>query len=307
MAAQASREVSMALGFYTACMQERPLAEVARWAAEHGFSSLDVAIGRRGHLDVAVLDERSAAGIRRLLESHGLAISSLTYTANNLHPNPGCREGINAYVQSGVRAAGLLGCPTVTTLVGRDPTRSIVENIEDAERIFLPMAEAAGDAGIRIAIENAVMEDWHPDGYPGNLAYSPELWEWLASIDLFLALDPAHLVTLGIDPVRATQGSVSRIAHVQANDVEIFPARRDRYGWPGRAGYRVDPAESRWWSFRLPNLGEVDWPAVIAALRAGGFTGTVCIENADSHWSGEADLVEAGLMEAHRALVALVA
>jgi hypothetical protein len=23
------------------------------------------------------------------------------------------------------------------------------------------------------------MEGWHPDGCPGSLAYSPELWEWM--------------------------------------------------------------------------------------------------------------------------------
>lgn len=296
----------MSLGFYTACMLERPLAEVAQWAADHDFSSLDVAIGRLGHVDVAGLDERAAVSIRELLEVHGLGLSSLTFTANNLHPDADCRQGVNAYVLAGVRAAAMLGCPTVTTLVGRDPARSILQNLDDAEEVFLPMAEVAHDAGVRIAIENAVREDWHPDGYPGNLAYSPELWEWLASIDLFLALDPAHLVTLGIDPVAAIEHSASRIAHVQANDVETFPDRRDRYGWPGRTGYRTDPMGARWWTYRLPNRGELDWPAIVASLNEGGFEGTVCIENADSHWSGEAGLVEAGLMDARKSLATLV-
>ena len=34
---------------------------------------------------------------------------------------------------------------------------------------------------MKIIIENCVMEGWHPDGYPANLAYSPELWEWLTT------------------------------------------------------------------------------------------------------------------------------
>ena len=37
------------------------------------------------------------------------------------------------------------------------------------------------------------MEGWHPDGYPGNLAYSPELWEWMFSLGLKLNFDPSHL------------------------------------------------------------------------------------------------------------------
>jgi hypothetical protein len=28
----------------------------------------------------------------------------------------------------------------------------------------------ATEHGVRLAIENCPMEDWHPDGYPGNLA-----------------------------------------------------------------------------------------------------------------------------------------
>lgn len=297
----------MALGFYTACMTERPLAEVARWAGDHGFTCLDVAVGPEGHLDVETINERTASAVSELLGQHGLAISSLTYAANNLHPHPDTRARTNAYVRASVEAAALLGCPTVTTLVGRNPYASVVENLADAEGAFVPIADLAGELGVRVAIENALMDDWHPDGYPGNLAYSPELWEWMSSIDLFLALDPAHLVAVGIDPLRATEGWVPRIAHVQANDVEILHDRRDRYGWPGRTGYRIDPLDSRWWAFRLPGRGGIDWPAMLASLRAGGFTGTVCLEHADPDLSGEASLIEAALTAAQQVLAPLAA
>jgi hypothetical protein len=39
--------------------------------------------------------------------------------------------------------------------------------------VFPPLVEHAGNRGVRLMIENCVMEGWHPDGYPGNLAYSP--------------------------------------------------------------------------------------------------------------------------------------
>jgi sugar phosphate isomerase/epimerase len=45
----------------------------------------------------------------------------------------------------------------------------------------------------------------HPDpavrNYPGNLAYSPELWEWMFSLGVELNFDPSHLVWLGVDPL----------------------------------------------------------------------------------------------------------
>ena len=93
--------------------------------------------------------------------------------------------------------------PTVGTFVGRDPGRSVRENLADAEAVFAPLVDHAGEAGVKLIIENCVMEGWHPDGYPGNLAYSPELWEWMFSIGLYLNFDPSHLVWIGVDPVAA--------------------------------------------------------------------------------------------------------
>ena len=89
--------------------------------------------------------------------------------------------------------------------------------------------------GVKLIIENCVMEGWHPDGYPGNLAYSPELWEWMFSLGLYLNYDPSHLLWMGIDPVEAVRPYVDRIPHAQAKDIELDPAARNRFGWPGRA------------------------------------------------------------------------
>ena len=69
------------------------------------------------------------------------------------------------------------------------------------------------------------MEGWHPDGYPANLAYSPELWDWLTDLGLYLNFDPSHLVWLGIDPVAgARRRTLDRVLHVQAKDVEVDAA-----------------------------------------------------------------------------------
>ena len=79
------------------------------------------------------------------------------------------------------------------------------------------------------------MEGWHPDGYPGNLAYSPELWEWMFALGLKLNFDPSHLMWLGIDPVSALRPYVDHVAHVQAKDIQCDAQRRNRYGFFGKA------------------------------------------------------------------------
>jgi hypothetical protein len=77
--------------------------------------------------------------------------------------------------------------------------------------------------GVSLIVENCVMEGWHPDGYPGRLAYSPELWEWMSSLGLYLSFDP---FPLGVDGHRPDQRAapVRRSGSpAQARDIEIFP------------------------------------------------------------------------------------
>ena len=189
----------MKLGFLTACLPERSLADIAAWAAENGFEALEVAawpaLGNRPftatHLDVNGFGQQQADEVTALFDRHRLALSSLAFYDNNLHPDPTERKAINSHVLALIDAAVLLGVPTVGTFVGRDPTKSVADNLREAEQVFRPLVEHAGERGVKIVIENCVMEGWHPDGYPGNLAYSPELWEWMFARGLYLNYDPS--------------------------------------------------------------------------------------------------------------------
>ena len=192
------------------------------------------------------------------------------------------------------------------TFVGRHPGQTVAENLRAAEEVFAPLVDRAGEKGVLLIIENCVMEGWHPDGYPGNLAYSPELWEWMFSLGLYLNFDPSHLVWMGIDPVQAVRPYVDRIPHAQAKDVQLFPAKRDRYGWPGKAVVREDPWDVGWWRYRVPGLGQVDWPRLIDALYEGGFAGVLSVEHEDPVWGGTEERIKTGLRVAHRTLRPLI-
>jgi len=253
----------MKLGFLTACLPDRSLTEIVSWAEQEGFEALEVAawpaLGNRPftatHLAVENLGEREADDVKTLFADASLTLSSLAFYDNNLHPDPSERAAINAHVLACIEAAALVGAPTVGTFVGRDWTRSVRENLREAEEVFKPLVERAGERGVKLVIENCVMEGWHPDGYPANLAYSPELWEWMFSLGLYLNFDPSHLVWMGIDPVTALTPYVDRIAHAQAKDIQVFPEKRNRYGWPGIAIDRDDPWNVGWWRYRVPGLG----------------------------------------------------
>ena len=301
----------MKLGLLTACLPGESLEDIAAWAGANGYRALEVAAwpdrpGRdweASHLDVESFGNTDAKQVAELLDEHGLAISAVAYYENNLHADPDTREDTHRHLRACVDAAEKLGCGLVGTFVGRDTTRTVEENLRLAEAVFPPIVQYAADHGVRLVIENCPMEGWHPDGYPANLAYSPQLWDWTAELGLYLNFDPSHLVWLGIDPVSVAATYADRILHVQAKDVEVDPEQRNRFGVFGNAVRREDnPWESGWWHYRIPGLGQVDWTSLVTTLSEAGYEGVVSVEHEDPVWSGSPERVRQGLTIARRTL-----
>jgi sugar phosphate isomerase/epimerase len=305
----------MKLGMLSACMPERPLEQVAGWAGEHGYEAVELAawpsIGDRpftaAHVAADRFDAAEADRVRGVLEQNGLELSALAYYDNNLHPDPAERAVVHEHLRACIDAAAGLGGVPVGTFIGRDPGATVSENLRAAEQAMPPLVDYAGERGVKLMIENCVMEGWHPDGAPGNLAYSPELWEWMFGLGLYLNFDPSHLLWLGIDPVAALRPHVGRVIHAHAKDAEVFPEQRNRFGFFGRVTNREqDPWEMGWWRYRLPGLGEVDFRRYLDVLYEGGFDGVLSVEHEDPIWGGTPELVERGLEIAQRNLRPLV-
>jgi len=303
----------MKLGFLTACLPGWPLERIAAWAEQRGYEALEVAcwpsVGGRdfeaSHVPVTTLDVGGASELTGMIASHHLAISSLAYYENNLAPDPVRREAIHAHLKAVIDAAVLLGVDNVGTFIGRDPGKSVAENQKEGERVLPPLEAYAGERGIKLVIENCVMEGWHPDGYPGNLAYSPELWEWMFGLGFYLNWDPSHLMWLGIDPVSTIAPYADRIIHAQAKDIQLDAAARNRYGCFGKMA-KSNPWEMGWWRYRVPGLGEVDWVRVVDKLYEVGYTGTLSVEHEDPLWGGTEEKVLIGLDIAYRTLRPLI-
>lgn len=304
----------MKLGFLTACLPALPLERIAQWAAAHGYEALEVAVwpsmgGRdfeASHLPVADFSSADRDSTLELFERTGLTLSAFAYYENNLHPDPARREEIRTHLKAAIRAAEALGVAEVGTFIGRDPGKSIGENMTEAQRVLPELVDYAGEHQVRLMVENCVMEGWHPDGGPGNIAYSPELWEWMFSLDLYLNWDPSHLMWLGIDPVETISPYIDRIVHAQAKDIELDPVTRNRYGFFGKVAKAGNPWDMGWWRYRVPGLGHVDWVRVVDRLYEAGFAGVLSVEHEDPLWGGTEDKVLVGLEVAHRTLRPLV-
>ncbi|MER6633368.1 sugar phosphate isomerase/epimerase [Streptomyces sp. NPDC000987] len=300
----------MRLGLLTACLPRLSLDEVAAFASRTGYQDLEVAAWPAGgthphhaaHLDVAGFSGDDAARVRELLDRHGLTVSAVTYCDNNLHPDRAERDRVHRHLRACVDAARALDVPYVNTFVGRDVTRPVADSVELAEWILPPLLDYAAERGVRLLAENCPMEGWHPDGYPGNLAYSPELWDWMADLGgegrgFLLTYDPSHLVWLGIDPVAALDHALDRgmVAHVQAKDVEIDEAARTRYGVFGRTVGRGSPTDVGWWRYRVPGRGSIDFNRLVDRLHEAGYDGAVAVEHEDPVWGGTLDRTKTGL------------
>jgi sugar phosphate isomerase/epimerase len=305
----------MKLGVLTACLPTTPLPEIAAWASGQGYQALEVAAwpdrpGRdweASHLDVEHFDGGEAQQVSELFAEHDLTLSAVAYYENNLHADPDVREATHRHLRACIDAAERLGCGLVGTFVGRDVTLTVEENLRLGERVLPPLVQYAADHGVRLVIENCPMEGWHPDGYPANLAYSPQLWDWMAGLGLYLNFDPSHMVWLGIDPLEVVAPYAERILHVQAKDVEVDPAARSQLSVFGNAVDRAaNPWASGWWRYRIPGLGQVDWVSLVARLSQHGYDGVVSVEHEDPVWSGTLEKVQQGLVLAHECLDAPV-
>jgi sugar phosphate isomerase/epimerase len=297
----------MRLGLLTAAFPRLTLEKTAAWASASGFEMLEVACWpagggeRRRYAGVAHIDvERLDPGkVRDMLDRQGLAISSLAYYPNNLHPDPGERRAANTHLRKVIDAASALGVPTVGTFVGRDPTKNVPDNVREFRKVWPRLVGYAERRGVNVAIENCPMLfSW--DEWPGgtNLASSPALWDELFTIvpsERFgLNLDPSHLVWLQIDHERVVRDYASRILHVHAKDMEI-----DRDGL-----YRngVLSLGMGWQIPRLPGLGEVRWDRFLSQLYRVGYDGVVSVEHEDRAFEGSLELVQRGFLIARDAL-----
>lgn len=295
----------MKLGMLTAALGRMSLREIAAWAAPAGYEALEVAawpvdvehIHQAAHLDVAAFTAGDAAEVGELMDGHGLTISAITYCDNNLHGDPAERDRIHHHLRACVDAARALGVPYVTTFVGRDVTLPVADNLKEAERCLPPLVRYATDRGVRLLVENCPMEGWHPDGYPANLAYSPELWDWMAGLGFGLAYDPSHLPWLGIDPYDALDHALRAgiVGHVHAKDIEIDERARTRYGTFGKTVGRAAPTDVGWWRYRLPGRGRLDWNRIVDALYAAEYDGDIAVEHEDPVWGGSLDRTLQGM------------
>lgn len=246
--------------------------------------------------------QRVLDDLRKTQEEHGIAVSCVAHYSGGLGLKGS--ELVESF-RKAIDIAGACGAKVVATIAGReDPNKTVADNIAAFAGPWTQIAKHAADAGCRIAFEN-----WPAfGGYPlagKTLPYCPDAWtrmfDAVPNEALGLEFDPSHLYWQGIDHIAMLRQFKDRVYHVHAKDTEIFRDKRNQVGIFG----------SGWWTYRIPGLGEINWPQFLAELYTIGYDGGVCIEHEDGRFDGgrsepDAKKFEQGLRLGHACLRPLI-
>src|SRR6185436_11002782 len=103
------------------------------------------------------------------------------------------------------------------------------------------------------------------------------------------------------DPIQCARDFAGKIFDVHLKDTEIQ--------WPVLRKTGIHPTNNaRWWRFRLPGFGSIDWAAFFTVLMDAGYEGAMNIEHEDDlyGWPYRGDdfseEYKAGFRLAHRYL-----
>jgi len=291
----------MKLGFYTNYDKD-----TVAFAHEVGFRSMELSAWPDSSLNADHVTGRRISEVKKDLEEHDIEVSALGYYPNYLDPDQEKVEEATRYFYKVMELANRMGVDVVCTFAGRDPDKSIKENIPLFEKAFTPFCDEAEKRGLRIAIENCPMMDrFHLRGE--NIAISPEVWDEMYRVvpskALGIELDPSHMVWQGIDYIQAIYDYGDRIFHIHAKDMEINRRVLNRVGILGQAFGETVGLGHGWWRARLPGWGEIDWPRLITALIEVDYRNNLDIEHEDdvfaAAYAKQNIDTESGIVEAY--------
>lgn len=299
----------MQLGFVSAILPDLSLQEVARFAANTGFSTVEFMCWPVGkaerryagvtHIDVTNFTRDDAARVQETVAAAGITISGLGYYPNPLAPSKEEAQVYIDHIKQVILAAELLGVGVMNTFIGRDPARSVDDNWPRFKEVWPPLVRLAEDHGVKIAIENCPMAFTH-DEWPGgkNLAHTPAIWrrmfEEIPSPNFGLNYDPSHMVWQHMDYLKPLIEFKDKLFHIHAKDARIDRQRLDD------VGIMATPLEFH--TPKLPGLGDIDWGRFFSVLSDVGYTGPVCIEVEDRAYEASLQTRKAALTQSARYL-----
>ncbi|MEO8658927.1 MAG: sugar phosphate isomerase/epimerase [Bryobacteraceae bacterium] len=234
-----------------------------------GFTSMQL------RLNPDKVDDATAAAIKDKIAKAGIRVSSLACDGNHIDPNPAARERQNQFAVKCIELAGKLGIPAIGGQSGTMRGRPLAEQVDEIKKVYTEKYFPALE-------KNKVRLLWEPYQGGPNIATGPIGWDALfkafgPGLPIGLQFDPSHLIWQFMDPVQAARDFADKIYDVHLKDTEIL--------WHVVRRGGIQPVNgARWWRFRVPGYGSVDWKGFFSVLAESGYTGSMNIENEDEFY-----------------------
>ena len=291
----------MELGLFTPIFGSLPFDQLlAKLKQYPAITTIELGTGGwpgASHIDPERLlaDSQAARDYLAAIADTGLSICALSCHNNPVHPDESIAARDQAVIERTIRLAERLkvhvvvtfsGCPgggpgdkTPNWITAAWPPEFATSLEWQWEERLIPYWKSAmklaSAAGVRVALE----------AHPGFCVYNPETLLRLrdaTSPDLGINLDPSHMWWQGIHIPAAIEALKGAIFHTHAKDVVINPDRTAKNGVLDTKSY-LRMAE-RSWLFRSVGWGhsELEWKAIVSALRLAGYDGVMSIEHEDA-------------------------
>lgn len=248
------------------------------FAKTHGFSNMILNAGHRSTLDATTVTDAQIQEVKSTIAKFGMQVSALQVDGDHISADPDKRARENTYFAKAIELAGKLGVPYIGTQSGKDASRPFPEQIDEIVKVYNEKYFPACE-------RNHVRILWEPYPDAANLATSPVGFEALFkafgdSPYVGLQYDPSHLVRQFMDPIQTAHDFVDKIYDVHLKDTEILTPVL-------RAGGITPVNGARWWRYRIPGMGLINWREFFSVLQDVGYSGGMSIEQEDPLYGGD--------------------
>ncbi len=244
------------------------------WAKEQGFTNMILGSGpgRHSTLDASRMTDAEIEEVKSVLKQQGMHVSALQVSGDSINPHMEARDRSNAYFVKAIELAGKLGVPYIGTQAGRDAHKPFDQQVDEIVRVY-------NEKFFKPCEANKVRILWEPYPEAPNLAISPVAFAALfkafnGSPYVGLQFDPSHFVRQFMDPIQTARDFVDHIYDVHLKDTEIM--------WPVLRAGGINPVnDARWWRYRIPGMGSINWREFFTVLQDAGYQGGMSIEQED--------------------------
>lgn len=270
------------------------LPSIARFAADSGFTSLEVGPG-------FPLDENDFRAALQIID-----INNFSYARNFIDDDPEKAQYERDELYRRMRFASLLGVKkfvfstgisrrlSVPESGGMDPLASL-EPVVDFLEQTLDLAE---ELDLIMLLENCPMYR--------NIATSPVMWqvifERVPDSHLGLCYDPSHFVWQMIDVYKPIREFSSKIMHIHLKDTQLDRELLNRVGILHNVGKETGYYPNQWWRHTIIGGGEIDWKLFKQELDKIDYQGSYSFEMEDYQYELEPAKVRQGLLLQHQYL-----